>query len=110
MKPEIERLFDAAMMRIYHRAREEAKYKATRFHQMLCDHGGLETAQLLLHSSHVSEGYTALWERGKLDLTVEALILDVQWHALFTEAERDIAVKRLLEYGYDGFSDNMQGR
>ncbi|GFE60802.1 hypothetical protein [Geobacter sp. AOG2] len=100
MKSELERRFDAAMMSIYHRAWEEAKYRATRFHQMLCDHGGLETAQLLLHSNHVSEGYTALWERGRLNLTVEALILETEWYDLFTEEERDIASKRLLEYGY----------
>jgi hypothetical protein len=30
---------------------------------------------------NVSEGCTALWERGRLDLTVEALIHDnPQWH------------------------------
>jgi hypothetical protein len=92
------------MMGIYHCAREEAKYKATGFHQMLCDHGGLETAQLLLHSSHVSEGYTALWERKRLDLTVEALILNPQWHDLFSDSERDIAKKRLQEYGYGDFA------
>jgi len=101
MKSDLERSFDAAMMGIYQRALEEAKYRATRYHQMLCDHGGLETAQLLLHSSHVSEGYTALWERGKLGLTVEALILEPAWHDLFTYEEREIASKRLQEYGYN---------
>jgi len=100
MTSEFERRFDAAMMGIYHRAWDEARYRATRFHQMLCDHGGLETAQLLLHSSHVSEGYTALWERGKLNLTVEALVLQPEWHDLFTDEEREIALMRLKEYGY----------
>ncbi len=100
MTSELERRFDLAMMGIYHRAWDEARYRATRFHQMLCDHGGLETAQLLLHSNHVSEGYTALWERGKLNLTVEALVLQPEWHDLFTDEEREIASKRLKEYGY----------
>ncbi len=66
---------------------------------MLCDHGGLETAQLLLHSNHVSEGYTALWERGKLNLTWKPR-LATEWHDLFTDEEREIASKRLKEYGY----------
>jgi hypothetical protein len=100
MENDIERRFDSAMMNIYHRAWEEAKYKATRFHQMLCEHGGIETAQLLLNSNHISEGYTALWERKRLDLTVEALILEPHWHELFTDEEREIARKRLKEYGY----------
>lgn len=100
MKTDLERRFDAAMMGIFHRALDEVNYRATRFHQMLCDHGGLETAKLLLHSSHVSEGYTALWERKRLDLTVEALILEPEWQELFTEQEQAKAEKRLKDYGY----------
>ena len=38
---------------------------------MLHEHRGLETARILLHASSVSEGYVALWERKRLDLTVE---------------------------------------
>jgi hypothetical protein len=100
MKSELERRLDKAMVGIYDQALKEANYHATRFLQMLCDHGGLETAKLLLHSSRVSEGYTALWERQRLDLTVEALILQPEWHDLFTDLERQIAAKRLREYGY----------
>jgi hypothetical protein len=66
--------FDQEMFRIYERARSEANYNATRFLQMLYEHRGLEIARILLHSTNVSEGYTALWERGRLDLTVEAVI------------------------------------
>lgn len=101
MTTDIEHRFDLAMMAIYHSARNEAKYTATRFLQMLHEHRGLETARILLHSPTVSDGYTALWERRRLDLTVEALILQPQWHDLFTDSERDIARKRLKDYDYD---------
>jgi transcriptional regulator with XRE-family HTH domain len=67
---------------------------------MLYDHRGIETARLLLHAAGVSEGYVALWERKRLDLTVEALILVAEWHPLFSEPEREISRKRLAEYGY----------
>ena len=67
--------FDDEMLRIYERALSEAHYRATRFLSMLSDHGGLETARILIHSPAVSEGYTALWQRGRLDLTVEAVIV-----------------------------------
>lgn len=93
--------FDEAMMGIYHRARNEAKYNATRFLLMLHEHRGVGTARILLQSPGVSDGYTALWERGRLDLTVEALILQPQWHDLFTDEERTIARKRLEEYGFN---------
>ena len=69
---------------------------------MLLERGGLETAQYLLRSSTVSDGYTALWERNRLDLTVEAMILRPEWHGLFSDVDRQIAVKRLREYGYSG--------
>lgn len=101
MTDDLEHRFDLAMMSIYHRARNEARYTATRFLQMLHEHRGLETARILLHSSAVSEGYTALWERGRLDLTVESLILQAEWNNLFTDEEREIAKQRLQDYGCD---------
>ncbi len=101
MSKVIEKNFDAAMMSIYLRALDEANYKATRFLQMLHKHGGLRTGQILLHAARVSEGYTALWERKRLDLTVEAMILKPEWHDLFTEEERKIARKRLEDYDYE---------
>ncbi|MBP7529222.1 MAG: hypothetical protein KA801_14945 [Syntrophorhabdaceae bacterium] len=102
---DIELDFDIAMMDIYHRAWYEARYRATRYLQMLQEHGGIETAKILLHSAHVSDGYTALWERGRLDLTVEALILQEKWHSLFSDQERGIARKRLQQYNYSFNND-----
>jgi hypothetical protein len=96
----VEQHFDAAMMNIYHQARDEAQYNATRYLQMLYEHRGLRTAQILLHARNVSDGYTALWMRERLDLTVEALVLNPQWQELFTEQELEIARSRLEQYGY----------
>lgn len=93
--------FDEEMLGIYQRALSEARYKATRFLTMLHDHRGLETAKLLIHSQGVSEGYTALWVRQRLDLTVEAVIYDnSKWHPLFTAEELEICRKRLENYQY----------
>lgn len=93
--------FDAAMMDIYVRAKAEANYTASIFHRMLTTKRGLATAKQLINDATVSQGYTALWERGRLDLTVEAMILDnLKWHALFDDAELARAKARLDEYGY----------
>ena len=100
MNKELEARFDEAMMEVYSRALNEGDYKATRFLHMLHEHRGIETARILLHVSKVSEGYVALWERKRLDLTVEAVILAPEWHSLFSEQEREIARKRLAEYGH----------
>lgn len=45
---EDEHAFDAAMMQIYTRARDEAGYNASRYLQMLVDHRGVETARILV--------------------------------------------------------------
>ena len=93
--------FEEAMFTIYQRALSEAGYKATRFLAMLNEEGGIATASRLIHAANVSEGYTALWERGHLDLTVEALILDNErWHTLFSSKDLEVCAARLTEYGY----------
>jgi hypothetical protein len=93
--------FNLAMRDIYKRARLEANYNASRYLQMLDQNGGLETAHILINSPTVSDGYTALWERGRLDLTVEALIWDnSEYQELFTEDELRIIKKRLVDYEY----------
>ncbi len=109
MATSLEDSFDADMMDIYRRAKTEAHYSATPFFQMLAEHRGVETARILLHADAVSEGYTALWERGRLDLTVEALIHDhAEYHALFTSEEREIARARLQKYHYAPAIDPME--
>jgi hypothetical protein len=101
MDIELTSAFDQEMVRVYERARSEAGYNASRFLQMIHEHGGLGTAKILLHARNVSEGYSALWERNRLDLTVEAIILNnSKWHSLFSEEELDICRKRLADYGY----------
>ncbi|MCF6177975.1 MAG: hypothetical protein L3J63_01110 [Geopsychrobacter sp.] len=97
----LESEFHQEMLNIYRRAQSEANYNATRFLQMVAEIGGVETAHRLINSENVSEGYTALWERGKLELTVEALILENhKFQSLFTEEQISTCAKRLKGYGY----------
>ena len=99
--PKLEADFDERMFEIYQRTLSELNYNASRFLQMLHEHRGLRTAQILLHSGTVSEGYTKLWELRRLDLTVEAVIHDnPRWHHLFTSNELAICQQRLSDYGY----------
>lgn len=101
MSDPLELQFHETMLDIYRKAKSEAKYNAIRFLQMVTDHGGLRTAHMLINSAAVSEGYTALWERGRLDLTVEAMILaNEKYHRLFSEDELAICRKRLKQYDF----------
>jgi hypothetical protein len=89
------------MFDIYRQAKEKAGYTATIFLRMLNERGGLATAKYLINASKPSDGYTQLYERGRLDLTVEAMIVNnSKWHDLFTKEEIEKARKRLEQYGY----------
>lgn len=92
--------FDQEMRSLYIRARDEANYPATYFLSMLAEHGSLATARRLLHAPTVSDGFAALWERGRLDLTVEALVVQPRFADLFTPVEVEVARHRLGQFGY----------
>ena len=93
--------FNERMNEIYLSGKREARYSAPLFAEMLKEHGGLETARRFIHSVDYAPGFTKLWERKRLDLTVEAVILaETKWHSLFTPEELEICRKRLAEYGY----------
>ena len=97
----IEKQFDNAMMKVYRDAKEQCGYTATRFHGMLCNRGGLDTARYLLAAREVSDGFTKLWEFGRLDLTVECVVLSSKFRELFSDEELRSARKRLRDYGFD---------
>lgn len=92
--------FEQAMRDVYVRAKKEANYTAGYFLTMLTEHGGLGTAHRLLASAEVSSGFTALYERGRLDLTVEALVIKPEFASLFTEDEIAVAQQRLDQLDY----------
>lgn len=74
--PGLLKKFDKAMLTVCHRAKSEAKYNATIFSRLLTERGGLATAEYLINSERPSEGYSHLYEGGRLDLTVEAMVVE----------------------------------
>ena len=94
-----ERDFDRAMRQLYLDARD-AGYNATYFVRMLNELGGVLTAKRLVGSTQPSDGFTRLWEMDRLELSVEALVLDAKWRTLFSDIERGAARRRLMEYGW----------
>lgn len=97
---DVEREFNRAMVDIYQQARDELNYIATRFIQMVSDQGGVAAARQLL-SGQPSDGFTTLWERGRLDLSVEFHVLLPRFQQLFRPDEHRTARHRLEAYGFD---------
>jgi hypothetical protein len=100
MPSDLDTRFNQAMVDIYVTAKLECAYNATRFFGMIAELGGLDAARRLIHSECESDGYRKLWSRGRLDLTVEALILEPEWAELFTDDDRAKARGRLEQFGY----------
>ncbi|MBO5954022.1 MAG: hypothetical protein J6Q53_07905 [Oscillospiraceae bacterium] len=60
----------------------------------------LKQAHRSVSSHRPSDGFTALAAKGRLDLSLEALVIDKRFTALFTDEEANNALTRLLEAGY----------
>lgn len=99
MTEDIERQFHVEMEGNY-RAAIEIGYHATRFWGMVIEHGGLEAAKRLLRAPKEQSGLTQLWELRRLDLSVEALVLQERWDTLFSDEERQKARNRLEGHEY----------
>ena len=68
--------FREAMIAIYTRTFSACGYRAGRFLEMVNTQGGLETAKILLREEEPRGGFVALHEQGRLDVTMEAVIVE----------------------------------
>lgn len=76
------------------------KYRPNYFLGMLSSDGGFQTAVRLLAASKVSDGFTRLWESGRLDLSVEALVVESEWREHFEPVLLECAEKVLQQASY----------
>ena len=98
---QLEMDFEQAMWNLYHATLNEAGYDSKTFRRMLCEHSGRETAHRLIRAMQPSTVYANLYQLGRLDLTVEALIHDnPRWHPLFRKEELKKVRQRLRRFGY----------
>jgi hypothetical protein len=95
----LEAEFTFALRGTYEAARARG-YIATYFLQMLEEHGGVVTAKRLLAVSEPQTGLYRLCELNLLDDSMEAMVLQDRFGALFTKVEINEARRRLDELGY----------
>ncbi len=87
------------MLELYETWKREIRYSANRFRQMVVRRGGVETARRLLAKPDVSSGFTKLEDAGRLELTMEYLVLQGDFTSLFSFEERGVARGRLIDHG-----------
>lgn len=63
-------------------------------------YGGVKTAQELLRKNRLSDGFEQLEQLGKLELSMEALVVKGKFGALFTDDEVNRCFDRLCIGGF----------
>jgi hypothetical protein len=101
MRTRAEVEFNREMVTGTERLKREIGYPPNRFTQMIDKHGGPEAVRQLLRGRDASDGFTTLWEAGRLEMSVEAAALLPWYEELFTATERAVARRRLVEHGFD---------
>ena len=97
----IENKFNENMKNIYVTVKRDIGYNATRFIQLVSQKGGLQAAKQLIAKEGGTYGFEVLWENKRLDLSVEALVLNPEYETLFTDEERMLCKDRLEKFGHD---------
>ena len=93
--------FTDRMLRIYEDAKTRLGYVANRFRQKVVKEGGVAAARFWLRPERdPTEGFERLVKRNRLDISVEAVVLNPRWSHLFSESELEVARARLGEFGY----------
>lgn len=60
----------------------------------------LRNAHRCLSGNRISDGFNSLADKGRLDLSLEALAVDKRFTELFPDEEANNALMRLLDAGY----------
>lgn len=80
-------------------AREKAAALGVRM-RPVNDADAVKTAQRCLDSHRESDGFWALADKGRLDLSLEALAVKKPFTKLFSDEQANTALTRLLDAGY----------
>ena len=81
------------------RNREKAEALGIRM-RPVAEEEALKNARRILSGNRLSDGFNQLQAKGQLSLSLEALVVDKRFTALFTDEEANEALMRLLEVGY----------
>lgn len=92
--------FTERALQIYEDAKTQIGYVAHRFRQKIVRDGGLAAAKYWLRPSKATAGFERLLKHDRLDLSVEAVVLQSPWKEFFTPAELATAQECLAQVGY----------
>ncbi|WP_409967465.1 hypothetical protein RFF05_12830 [Bengtsoniella intestinalis] len=95
--------FQQALLTACQTAQAEVKgCQMTRLLQTIDKRGGVETVQELCRRGRLSDGFDALKQANRLDLSPEAIVIQKPFGTLFTDDEVNGCYDVLVECGYFG--------
>ena len=101
----LENRFESDLINKMNIAKKQCKYYPTRFLQTLHEMGGVATAKRLIEKARATgkqtDGFTRLFLEGRLDLTMEASVVEEQYRQLFTDDEIAYCRDSLQNAGYN---------
>lgn len=96
----LEKKFDEDLIKKCEIAQKEYGYNPTKFLQTVAKFGGVKTAKEIIRKGRISDGFDKLQQANRIDLTMEATIIDTKYGELFTDDEVNSCYDLLCEYGY----------
>ena len=97
---QLKKLFHQEIIDLYKMMIKSVKYKPTRLMDFINKYGGYEAAVKYISTESNVQDFAILWEKERLDLSVEALITKEKYRELFSEEILSFCDHKLKEYSY----------
>lgn len=97
---QLKKLFHQEIIDLYKKIIKFVKYKPTRLMDYINKYGGYEAAVKYISTESNVQDFAVLWEKERLDLSVEALITNEKFRSLFSEDILSFCDRKLKEYSY----------
>ena len=97
---QLKKSFHQEMINLYKMIIKLVKYKPTRLMDYINKYGGYEAAVKYISTESNVQDFAVLWEKERLDLSVEALITSETYRVLFPEEMVAFCDRKLKEYSY----------
>ena len=93
-------LFTKALFRALDEAESLLGIRQPKLRQTAEKYGGVAAAKYYIDHSRISDGFDALHQKKRLDLSMEALVTSTAWHGLFTDEEVNHCLDMLMQAGF----------
>ncbi|ONI44038.1 hypothetical protein AN641_08635 [Candidatus Epulonipiscioides gigas] len=96
----LKELFSKEMLILYKQISKQIKYKSQNLLKYINEYGGYQAALKYIYTPSYTNDFSALWEAGRLDLSIEVLLLNEKYRSIIAPDVINFCTRRLNEYNY----------